>query len=115
MVHKFLAAVVYGDTLMYLTNKTRPYEVVHGAADRLAQKWLARLSEAFKSGKAQALGTIKQLTKAIAHEFADLPITNKEKSRSVLSVKSTSNMPHWATTIWKLSCNVRTANICCPV
>lgn len=37
MVHKFLAAVVYGDTLMYLTNKTRPYEVVHGAADRLAQ------------------------------------------------------------------------------
>lgn len=79
MVHKFLAAVVYGDTLMYLTNKTRPYEVVHGAADRLAQKWLARLSEAFKSGKAQALGTIKQLTKAIAHEFADLPITNKEK------------------------------------
>lgn len=81
MVHKFLAAVVYGDTLMYLTNKTRPYEVVHGAADRLAQKWLARLSEAFKSGKAQALGTIKQLTKAIAHEFADLPITNKEKTK----------------------------------
>lgn len=81
MVHKFLAAVVYGDTLMYLTNKTRPYEVVHGAADRLAQKWLARLSEAFKNGKAQALGTIKQLTKAIAHEFADLPITNKEKTK----------------------------------
>lgn len=73
----FWSAVVYGDTLMYLTNKTRPYEVVQGAADRLAQKWLARfLSEAFKSGKAQALGTIKQpYFKAIAHEFADLPIT----------------------------------------
>ena len=74
MVHKFLAAVVYGDTLMYLTNKTRPYEVVHGAADRLAQKWLARLSEAFKSGKAQALGTIKQLTKAIAVSYTHLTL-----------------------------------------
>ncbi len=81
MVRKFLAAVIYGDALMYLTNKIRPYEVVHGATDKLAQKWLRRLSDAFQSGKAQALSSIKSFTNAIVREFADVPITNKEKTK----------------------------------
>ncbi len=81
MLRKFLAAVIYGDALMYLTNKIRPYEVVQGAADKLAQKWLGRLSVAFQNGKAQALSSIKGFTNAIVREFADVPITNKEKTK----------------------------------
>ncbi len=81
MLRKFLAAVIYGDALMYLTNKIRPYEVVQGAADKLAQKWLGRLSAAFQNGKAQALSSIKGFTNAIVREFADVPITNKEKTK----------------------------------
>lgn len=81
MLRKFLAAVVYGDALMYLTNKLRPYEVVQGAADQLAQKWLTKLGKAFQSGKAQALSSIKSFTHAIAAEFAELPITSQEKTK----------------------------------
>lgn len=81
MLRKFLAAVVYGDALMYLTNKIRPYEIVQGAADKLAQKWLGRLSEAFQNGRAQALSSIKKFTHAIAEEFADVPITYKPKTK----------------------------------
>lgn len=81
MIRKFLAAVIYGDALMYLTNKIRPYEIVHGAADKLAQKWLGKLNEAFQSGKAQALNNIKFFTQAIVKEFADVPITYQQKTK----------------------------------
>ena len=81
MLRKFLAAVIYGDALMYLTNKIRPYEVVQGAADQLAQKWLQKLGDAFQSGKAQALSSMKKFTHAIAAEFAELPITYEPKTK----------------------------------
>lgn len=79
MLQRFLAAVVYGDTLMYLTNKIRPYETVHGAADELAGKWISKLENVFASGKAHALGNIKNLAASIASDFSKLPTTAKEK------------------------------------
>lgn len=79
MLRKFLAAIIYGDALMYLTNKIRPYEVVQGATDALAQKWLTCIGNAFHDGRAQALSNIKKLTKALANEFANVPISTKPK------------------------------------
>ncbi len=79
MVRKFLAAVIYGDALMYLTNKIRPYEAEQGTSDALARKWLDKLDAAFQSGKAQALSTIKRLTRNIAEEFADVPVISTPK------------------------------------
>ncbi len=79
MVRKFLAAVIYGDALMYLSNKIRPYEIVQGAADALAQKWVNKLGELFHNGRAQALSSIKKFTSAIAKEFAQVPIDCKQK------------------------------------
>lgn len=73
MIKKFMAAIIYGDTLMYLANKTRPYETIKGAVDELAGKWLNRLETAFMEGKAQATGTMKQLSRALAEDFAALP------------------------------------------
>ncbi|MBR5582258.1 MAG: 2-hydroxyacyl-CoA dehydratase [Phascolarctobacterium sp.] len=37
LVKRMLAAVIYGDVLMYLSNKTRPYEVVTGEVDALTR------------------------------------------------------------------------------
>lgn len=81
MLRKFLAALIYGDALMYLSNKIRPYEVIQGTTDALAQKWLAKLSDAFANGKAQALSNMKKLTKALASEFAKVPIVNRPKTK----------------------------------
>ena len=81
MLRKFLAALIYGDAIMYLSNKIRPYEVIQGTTDALTQKWLSKLGEAFTSGKAQALSNMKKLTQALASEFAKIPIVNRPKTK----------------------------------
>lgn len=79
MVRRMLAAVVYGDVLMYLTNKTRPYEAVSGEADGLAKNWLAKLEDLFQNGKAQTFESINRLAGDIAKDFAKLPLLAKER------------------------------------
>lgn len=79
MVRRMLAAVVYGDVLMYLTNKTRPYEAVSGEADGLAKNWLAKLEELFHNGKAQTFESINRLAGEIAKDFAKLSLVAKDR------------------------------------
>ena len=79
MLRKFLAAVIYGDALMYLTNKIRPYETTKGQTDELAQTWLQKLDAAFKENKAQAISTVFNLTSSLAKDFASIPVQAKEK------------------------------------
>ncbi|MBQ7317580.1 MAG: 2-hydroxyacyl-CoA dehydratase [Phascolarctobacterium sp.] len=79
MIKRMLAAVVYGDVLMYLSNKTRPYEAVAGEADALAKRWLANLEELFQLGKAQSLSNIYQFAREITKDFAQLPVVAKDR------------------------------------
>ena len=79
MVRRMLAAVVYGDVLMYLTNKTRPYEAVAGEVDGLAKNWLAKLEGVFQNGKGQTFDSIYRLAGDIAKDFAKLRLLAKEK------------------------------------
>ena len=79
MVRRMLAAVVYGDVLMYLTNKTRPYEAVAGEVDGLAKNWLAKLESIFQNGKGQTFDSIHRLAGDIAKDFAKLRLLAKEK------------------------------------
>ena len=79
MVRRMLAAVVYGDVLMYLTNKTRPYEAVVGEADGLAKNWLEKLEGIFQNGKGQTFDSIHRLAGDIAKDFAKLRLLAKEK------------------------------------
>lgn len=81
MFKKFLAAVVYGDALMYLSNKIRPYEINPGTTDALAQKWIKKLSDAFNGGKIHAASNIRKFTAAIVNEFANIPIDNQTKTK----------------------------------
>ena len=79
MIRRMLAAVVYGDVLMYLTNKTRPYEAVVGEADGLAKNWLEKLEGIFQNGKGQTFDSIHCLASDIAKDFAKLQLLAKEK------------------------------------
>ena len=74
MIKRMLAAVVYGDVLMYLSNKTRPYEAVAGEADALAKRWLANLEELFQLGKAQSLSNIYQFAREITKDLLSCPL-----------------------------------------
>ena len=79
MIRRMLAAVVYGDVLMYLTNKTRPYEAAVGEVDGLAKNWLAKLEGIFQNGKGQTFDSIHCLASDIAKDFAKLRLLAKEK------------------------------------
>ena len=79
MIRRMLAAVVYGDVLMYLTNKTRPYEAVAGEVDSLAKNWLVKLESIFQNGKGQTFDSIHRLAGDIAKDFAKLRLLAKEK------------------------------------
>ncbi len=79
MIKRMLAAVVYGDVLMYLSNKVRPYENTLGAADAIGKHWLAKLEELYQNSKVHNLSTIKKLVKEIANDFAKLPVTISDK------------------------------------
>ena len=79
MVRRMLAAVVYGDVLMYLANKARPYEAVVGEVDALAKNWLGKLEELFKLGKAQSFSSIHQLAGEIAKDFGKLSLVAKDR------------------------------------
>lgn len=79
MIRRFLAACVYGDELMYLVNKIRPYEAIVGETDALSEKWLKKLDLIFQEGKAQAVSTMQSVMNNIAKEFAALPVNKCEK------------------------------------
>ncbi|MDR1484008.1 MAG: 2-hydroxyacyl-CoA dehydratase [Planctomycetaceae bacterium] len=44
-VRKMLITVLYGDLLLLLSNRCRPYEVVSGVTDKLVSVWLGKLRE----------------------------------------------------------------------
>lgn len=48
MIKKLVAATVYGDALMKVTNRIRPYEIAPGSTDQLYRKWMAIIKESLR-------------------------------------------------------------------
>ena len=64
-------AIVYGDLLVRVKNRMKPYEAVPGSTERLYAKWLQRCKdELAKSNYLKYCSNIKQIVK----EFDNLPI-----------------------------------------
>lgn len=78
LIRRALMAVNYGDLLMNVLYRTRPYEKVKGSAMALYEKWVAR-------GKATvAKGSTRQYKKEmydIVKDFDLLPINDEKKPR----------------------------------
>ena len=72
-------ALVYGDMLMILSNQVRPYEVNPGETDKLLEKWTKKLGNTFSKGRGYMPWVVKRNLKAIADEFAAIPIQKKPK------------------------------------
>jgi predicted nucleotide-binding protein (sugar kinase/HSP70/actin superfamily) len=66
-----IMSMVYGDTLMRILYKTRPYELKAGSADALAEKWgaLARANVARGS-----LLQFRHILREMVREFDELPL-----------------------------------------
>ncbi|MCR5826753.1 MAG: 2-hydroxyacyl-CoA dehydratase [Oscillospiraceae bacterium] len=74
-----LAAVYYGDLLMSLRAQTEPYELRHGEAEALQNRWLDEICSEIRQGKGYSQHEMKHLMPRIAQEFAAIPMEHRAK------------------------------------
>ena len=71
MLLRALEALIYGDTLMRVLYRMRPYEAEPGSAERLYKQWVDKLT---KDLKRASIATFKRNCKQIVADFDELPI-----------------------------------------
>lgn len=72
MIRKLIGALVYGDTLMLLSNQTKPYEINKGESMSLVNDWIGKILEQFKAGKGFKLEQQRQNLDEMASSFAKI-------------------------------------------
>lgn len=78
MVKRALQALVYGDILMRVLYRTRPYELEEGSANALHKKWEEICKQDVKTGN---MSTFKKHVKQIIQEFDELPLKDVKKPK----------------------------------
>lgn len=78
LLNKALIALVYGDLLMRVLYRVRPYERIEGSANLLYESWVERCKESVKSGRHSEF---KRNLKKIAEDFDRLEINDIKKPR----------------------------------
>lgn len=76
---KALAAVMYSDMLMIISNQVRPYELHKGQTDELCKRWQKRLRRDIFKGR--GLLSYKSMFKKICADFAAIGRTKQDKVR----------------------------------
>ena len=71
-------ALVYGDVMMRILYKTRPYEAVEGSANELYRKWADRIMANISEG---SLRQFQKNVKQMVKDFDELPLKDIKKPR----------------------------------
>ena len=74
LLAELIFAVVYGNTLMLLSNQTRPYEVHAGETDALVADWIRRLD-----GRFSAFLKVKKNLRRMVADFAAIELQRTER------------------------------------
>ncbi len=78
LANKALIALVYGDLLMRVLYRVRPYEKIKGSANMLYDSWVERCKESVRSGKHKEF---RRNIRQIVREFDNLEIVDACKPR----------------------------------
>jgi predicted nucleotide-binding protein (sugar kinase/HSP70/actin superfamily) len=81
LIHRMLYAVLYGDLLMTLRNQSKPYELIDGQSDEIADKWTARLAAGMRNVRYLSYNTVKENYRQILRDFSEIPRKNEKKPR----------------------------------
>ncbi|MFX0548551.1 acyl-CoA dehydratase activase-related protein [Hathewaya histolytica] len=73
MINKALMALTYGDLLIKMTNRVRPYEKIKNSTDLLNLKWLKICKDNIING---SFKEFKNITNQMVNEFDNLEIKN---------------------------------------
>ncbi len=79
MIRRLIGALVYGDTLMCLSNQTKPYEVNKGESMALVKRWSDTLTDMFKKGRAFAAKEQEALLDKISKDFSEIKLKRVPK------------------------------------
>jgi len=71
MAHKMLMGLVYGDLLMRVLYRVRPYEIAPGSADKLYEYWVDKCQQTLRDG---GIKDFKENIRAIVRDFDNLEI-----------------------------------------
>ncbi|MDR0453688.1 MAG: 2-hydroxyacyl-CoA dehydratase [Deferribacteraceae bacterium] len=78
MIKRMLFAFLYGDILLRVTNRTRPYEAVPGSVNALADKWVERLKPMVRSAVRK---DFVQNVRKIVKDFDNIPLNEVQKPK----------------------------------
>lgn len=78
LIRKLIAATCYGDALMRVTNRIRPYEEIQGSTNELYNKWLKACSQSLANFQGREY---KQILTNIVNDFDKLPVHYVKKPR----------------------------------
>ncbi|OPX86701.1 MAG: Activator of (R)-2-hydroxyglutaryl-CoA dehydratase [Pelotomaculum sp. PtaB.Bin104] len=76
LLKKAIKAVVYGDLLMRVLHRVRPYEKIPGSADLLYERWVDRFKTQFRTGSKRDFA---DNLRGIVEEFDQLEISSARK------------------------------------
>lgn len=78
LLNKLVMGIIYGDLLMKVLLRVRPYEKFHGSANALYEKWVEKCKNSLANGN---MREFKQNINQIVRDFDNLEITNEKKPR----------------------------------
>lgn len=78
MVTKGVMAVLYGDLLMNVLYRVRPYEKIKGSANALFDKWMEKCKDSVRSGNRKEF---KQYVQEIVDDFDNLELRDVRKPK----------------------------------
>lgn len=81
ILRRLVYAILYGDLLMRLVNQCRPYEVVKGSADELADKWTLKLAKELVESRLIRYAAVRKEFYNIVKDFSELPCIRTPKTR----------------------------------
>lgn len=79
LLRKALAALVYGDMLMLLSNQTRPYEVTKGQTDAQVDRWVEEICKQFANRHGYQSKDIHDNLRSIVESFEKIEIRQEKK------------------------------------
>ena len=81
LISRMICGVVYGDTLMWLSNRCRALEVNKGETDALTAKWTAKISKDFEHMKIPRRSKVHKNLLAICEDFSKIKLSDEQKPR----------------------------------
>ena len=81
ILRRLVYAILYGDLMMRLVNQCRPYEIVKGSADELADKWTSKIARSLVDAKIVRYKNVREDFYSIVKDFSELPCIRTPKTR----------------------------------